>query len=73
MPKAAPIIFSLIDQRKTIIDVSARHHHVSEFTVTACLTRSLSNQGHNAAGTVFYNFILSSLFINPKPDVKIRI
>lgn len=65
MPKAAPITFSPVDLRKTMIDVSARHHHVSEFTATACLTRSLSNQRRNAAGYVRRNFILRSFIIKP--------
>ena len=50
MPKAVLTVLSLKDPIKTNIDTSARHHHVSVFSATACLAGSLSNQGRNTAG-----------------------
>jgi hypothetical protein len=55
MPKAVLTVLSLKDPIKTMIDISARHHQVSEFSATACLSRSLSDQGTNTAGYVCRN------------------
>jgi hypothetical protein len=41
MPKAALTVLSLMDSLKRNIDIAARHHHVSVFSVS-CIYHSIS-------------------------------